>query len=634
MLEDDASSPYIESIDATNVVVASSVGAVTFTGLEDLPIPLQLPLDLPRFTGRKEDASRLKDALSYEGPCARVLGVHGMGGVGKTALAVHVAQQLHRGRFPDGVLWADLSVDTSDAALAGFISSLGHRVPTARTDRVARYRSLAQDKRVLVIIDNASDVSEVVDLLPNCPRAAALITSRSDLSALDWLTASFDLDVFSEDEAFELMRKYVGQRMDTQETAARRICELVGYLPMAVSIVGARLADPQRWPILEDFQRRLEAEETRLDQLSQGQSVDRDVRAVLRISYDLLPGRLRAAFANLSLFGVSQFGSSAGAALLQSEKEWTVDTLEDLVDLSLLLRSDRGGYRLHSLVALMASDVLRETMSPDDICAAEERRDAFGARQAEASSLREEARELVRSGQLDEALECQLRGREIEEELGSRSGLARSYGGCGSILVRQGRLQDAAYAYEQCEALSRRIGDYRGRAVAAGGIGSIHLKQNRFSEAIQAFNQSLALAEEAGDLRGQAASIGGLASVYLKQRRLDEAAEAFARSLAFNEQAGDLRGQAASIGGLAWVHLKQCRFDEAAEAFARSLGSTSKSATYRARPLPPADWRQPVSSRGASTRRLRLSGDHLHSASESATHAIRPGQRAASHLRT
>src|SRR5207248_3917568 len=150
--------------------------------------------DVAGFTGRMPDLARL-DSLLSDGQTRRtfvISAIAGTAGVGKTALAVHWAHRV-RGKFPDGQLYVNLRgyAQTPPTrpidALGGFLRALGvepNRVPTETDDAVSLYRRLLRDRRVLVVLDNASSPEQVRPLLPTDPECLALVTSRDALTGL------------------------------------------------------------------------------------------------------------------------------------------------------------------------------------------------------------------------------------------------------------------------------------------------------------------------------------------------------------------------------------------------------------------------------------------------------------------
>ncbi|MFI9554223.1 AfsR/SARP family transcriptional regulator [Nonomuraea endophytica] len=144
--------------------------------------PGRLPADLPDFTGREEETGALAALLSREAGAV----VSGEAGIGKTALAVHVAHRVN-GRYPDGQLFASLRGSGPAEVLAGFLRRLGvpgHAVPDGIEDRAELYRNKLAGRRALIVLDDVADAAQARPLLPEAPRCAVLITSRSGLDEL------------------------------------------------------------------------------------------------------------------------------------------------------------------------------------------------------------------------------------------------------------------------------------------------------------------------------------------------------------------------------------------------------------------------------------------------------------------
>ncbi|GJF23371.1 AfsR/SARP family transcriptional regulator [Streptomyces sp. HO565] len=323
--------------------------------------PAQLPATVPDFTGRASFVRELSEVLgSASGAEGRVMAVSalaGIGGVGKTTLAVHVAHRA-RAAFPDGQLYVDLQGAGARAAepetvLGAFLRALGtadSAVPDTLEERAALYRSVLDGRRVLVLLDNARDAAQVRPLLPGTDGCAALVTSR--VRMVDLAGAHLvDLDVMSPDEALALFTRIVGEeRVASERKAALDVVAACGFLPLAIRIAASRLAARRTWTV-SVLAAKLADERRRLDELQAG---DLAVKATFELGYGQLEPAQARAFRLLGLADGPDISLAAAAALLDLPAEDTEDLLECLVDTSLLESAAPGRYRFHDLVRLYA----------------------------------------------------------------------------------------------------------------------------------------------------------------------------------------------------------------------------------------------------------------------------------------
>ncbi|MFD7955046.1 BTAD domain-containing putative transcriptional regulator [Streptomyces ardesiacus] len=325
--------------------------------------PAQLPASVPDFTGRASFVRELSDVLSSasEGAATgRVMAVSalaGIGGVGKTTLAVHVAHQA-RAAFPDGQLYVDLQGAGArpaepETVLGSFLRALGtadSAVPDSLEERAALYRSVLDGRRVLVLLDNARDAAQVRPLLPGTEGCAALVTAR--VRMVDLAGAHLvDLDVMAPEEALALFTRVVGEeRVASEREAALDVVGACGFLPLAIRIAASRLAARRTWTV-SVLAAKLADERRRLDELQAG---DLAVEATFELGYGQLEPAQARAFRLLGLADGPDISLAAAAAVLDLPAQDTEDLLECLVDTSLLESAAPGRYRFHDLVRLYA----------------------------------------------------------------------------------------------------------------------------------------------------------------------------------------------------------------------------------------------------------------------------------------
>lgn len=329
-------------------------------------VPAQLPPDIADFTGREQLVEHIAEQLTGGGSAVAISAVGGMGGVGKTTLALHVAHHV-RNRFPDGQLYVNLRgvdpVPTSPGdALGGFLRALGiaeGQIPGTVDDRAAELRTRLSGKRMLIVLDNARGSAQLTPLLAGTPGTAVLITSRSALTEMPAVRRT-RLDVLERDEAMALLIRILGpERVAAEESAARQVVALCGCLPLAVRIVGARLAVRPQWTI-GSFAARLADEKGRLAVLETGEL---GVEAAFRLGYGQLNEQQAKAFRTLALVDFPDLPVDGVAAVLGIAESEAERICESLVDLSLLETTVPGRYRFHDLLRLFAQSIADEDES-------------------------------------------------------------------------------------------------------------------------------------------------------------------------------------------------------------------------------------------------------------------------------
>ncbi|MET0492627.1 MAG: BTAD domain-containing putative transcriptional regulator [Actinoplanes sp.] len=347
--------PGVALADAHRQLLSSDVPPYTPApgqGVQAPPHPAQIPAATADFTGRAHLAGVMADALSTtERGSLPLVTVSGMGGVGKTTLAQHVAHRI-KAHYPHGQLYADLrSSDTVPASpqdiLAGFLGTLGvDSVPDCLDGRAALFRSVTHDRRLLIVLDDAYSLAQISPLLPGSATCGVLITSRSRMTGLTG-AVHIDLDVFDPAEALELLSRVIGAGpVSADRETARELVMFCGLLPLAVRIVAARLAARPAWTIalLRD---RLADERHRLDTLRAG---DLDVSASFMASWRRLSNEQQRVLVMLADAGAPDFSLHTATLLLDRPELETEDLLEGFVDFALLASATPGRYQFHPLV--------------------------------------------------------------------------------------------------------------------------------------------------------------------------------------------------------------------------------------------------------------------------------------------
>lgn len=539
--------------------------------------PAQLPPDTYAFIGRQAELAAL-DELLDPGRHLPIATVSGVGGVGKTGLAVHWAHQV-AGRFPDGQLYADLGSSEPPEVLERFLAAFGvMRMPEGVEERTALYRSLLKDRRVLVVLDNATGPTQVRPLLPGSATCCVVVTGRSSFEGLVAGEGArpIQLDVLGRAQAAELLARVAG--VDPQETV--RLADLCDGLPLALRISGARLLTRPGWTP-DTLADRLEQERLRLDELRAG---DLDVRASFEVSYRDLPEDLRVLFSRLGQLDLADFTVWTAAALMDLSIAEAGRLLERLCDAQLLqpLGLDVAGqerYRFHDLVRLFARE------QPVDECMDKAYARVFGCLLALAqdASLREyrggyalpqgEAPRWWPDGEvlpadplawLDAERSTLAAAVRQTAELGL-VGLCWELAQSGLRLYEiRGYFSDWRMTTEVALAACRTHDDRLGVAAMLVSVGTQHLRAERWTEAIAALEEALPAFE--GSYR--AVILCTIGDVDRVQGDGDRALELYGEARELSRLAGDRAMEAMVLADMAAIHEDRGNFATAEGALA------------------------------------------------------------------
>ncbi|CAL9301510.1 BTAD domain-containing putative transcriptional regulator [Streptomyces sp. SudanB182_2057] len=330
------------------------------------PPPAQLPAPPAHFTGRTDVRRELRRALT--GPPASVPAVaviSGMAGVGKSALALHVAHELRK-LFTDGQLYVNLHGSTpgmtpltAAQALAALLRDLGvgpRNIPEHPDAAAALLRSLLAPARLLLVLDDAANAAQVRPLLPAGPGCAVIVTSRSPLTALDG-ARRFPLAPLTGEDSAALLRAVSGRAgLD----AGHPLVELTGRLPLALRVVAARLA-ARRALTPDVLAGQLADTGGRLHHLEYD---DLSVRRSLAVAHDALAAAEREADRDAALalrrigaLDLPTYGASLIARLTGTDERRAEAALDRLVDVALLEETAYGRYAPHDLVRDFAREL-------------------------------------------------------------------------------------------------------------------------------------------------------------------------------------------------------------------------------------------------------------------------------------
>jgi DNA-binding SARP family transcriptional activator len=551
-------------------------------------VPRQLPGAVSHFTGRATELAALTALLDQAGaqPAGTVVisAVGGTAGVGKTALAVHWAHQV-AGRFGDGQLYVNLrgfgpsgTPAAPEAAIRGFLDSLGvppGQIPPGPEAQAGLYRSLAADKRMLIVLDNARDEQQVRPLLPASPGSLVLVTSRSQLGGLGAAEGArlISLDVLNHAEAVQLLAARIGgTRAAAEPAAADRIAGLCAHLPLALSVAAARAAARPGFP-LAALADELAAAAGRLDALDAGDPGS-SVRAVFSWSTRQLGGQAARMFRLLGVHPGPDITVPAAASLAGLAEADARRLLRGLARAHLIAEHVPGRYAFHDLLRAYAAEQAQHTGSQADRDAATGRvLDHYLHTAAGAALLLHPAKEPVvlappRPGTTTEQpadYSQALAWFEAEHQVllaavalaagsGFDSHAWQLPGAMTAFLQTRGHFQELAATHRIALAAATRLGDAAAQALSGRLLANACTDLGDHDQARDHCARSLTLYQRLGNRLGEAKVHQSLGYLADRQRRHADALGHAEQALRLYQAIGDKAAEAEALNALGWCH--------------------------------------------------------------------------------
>ena len=568
-----------------------------------------LPAAPAVFTGREDEVAELLGALDpgVGGGSESVVisAVSGLGGVGKTALALCVAHAARgRGWFSGGALFVDLrGYDdvpvTADQAVLALLRALGvgdADLPPTADEQYARYRGeLSSREPVLILLDNASDPAQIVPLLPGEGGGhRVLVTSREVQDSLP--VRQFRVDGLSPDASRDLiersLRRYDpgDRRVVDEPEAVRQLGVLCGHLPLALLIVSALLRRRRQRPV-STLVGELRAAEDRVRAL-RARGVDQygkelSLRPVFDVMYARMEPELARVFGLLGQAPGDSIGLWPAVNLTSLEPERLEPLLDELVAVSLLTPFPSGGrWVMHDLVRVYARLVaVEDPEAHEEVAEARKRLLSFYAQVlASAKAHIEEIPEEAPQNYFN-TREHALKWLDSE-----RTGLLKiahwtdgeDKGWPGSLqialyldsyLLLRRAFDDWATVTKAADEAARRVHNSRVEARTSGahGLALFHLR--RFEEAETAHRRAVRLSEDAGDAQGQAMAWDRIGLTLRALGRYDDALDAHTRSARIAADIGLVRQASEVRMNLGAVLADAGRTEEAHDVFEEALAT-------------------------------------------------------------
>jgi tetratricopeptide (TPR) repeat protein len=606
------------------------------------PAPNQLPAVLSSFTGRVDELCVLDRLLVHQAEAGRVVVVSGAPGVGKTTLVVHWAHRAAAG-FPDGLLYVNLRGFDPDAgpvlpeeAIRAFLRAMDvppHRIPTGTDELTAFYRAELADRRLLLVLDNARDTSQVRPLLPGSPSAAVVVTSRHRLPGLVVSNGAHlvSLDLMSARESRALLSGRLGAaRVEAEPEAADAIIDHCARLPLALAVAAARASTDARLTLTALAGELAEAGQ-RLNALAVGDTLS-DVQTVFSWSYHALSGPAADLFPLLGLHPGPDISAAVAVSLAGGAPADTHRALGQLTAANLLIEHAPHRYAMHDLLRAYAVDLagqldatllaaattrmldhyvhtahaaarlIHEHLDPipipltapaagtrpEPVGDVREAAAWFGARRRVLLAVVEDAagngfsrhawqliwaidRSLDLGGHWHDLAHAWRLALDAAGRLGEPGAEALSHRMLAVVCTQLGLHDEANHHHQQALDGYHRSGDQLGAARTHRSFANQCWRQERIQEAVRHGERSLALYEAAGDRRGQAFALNDVGWYLVLLGEHDQALARCEQALVLFGALGDRVGQAHAWDSLAHTHHHRGDAERAVESYRRAL---------------------------------------------------------------
>ncbi len=572
-------------------------------------IPYQAP-DLPlHFVNRTEVNSIATTLLTAEQPLA----LRGMGGVGKTTIAMAVAHQPQiRRHFKDGILWANLGPNSSiEGWQIVWGDALGldlQNYPDSRV-RATRLRQFLTAKRCLLVIDDVWPETDVRDLLVGGPACRTLLTTRHAGISRKIGAQSINIGVLSEGQDLDLLSAWAERALASEPTAAELVWRL-GYLPLAVSLAGAQLLDgAEPAELLAAFQAR-QGDLTSLD-MENAQRKEESLKLTFDLSLQRLTGADRHRFAQLSVFVADEpFEAAAIGAVWQNQTP--TQHIRVLVRHALLNRHDSGAnqpegkrpyYTLHPLLRdyaqswLSASDrtVAAQRHTAYYLSVAQKSNDNWQATEQALGQIRgawhrvkqDESEQLFkfvaalqtffdRRGFWQTWLAWTKGGLALAQKLDQRGREAVYLNNLACIQSNLGQWDEALTTWEQALTIDRTLDRKAHMAICLNNIGGFYHNRGDLEQALATYQQALAVNQTLGRQANMAIQLGNIGRIYHNWGDLSQAFNHYRQALIIDQSLHNRPGIAINLNDIGQVYYRWGDWDRALDNYEQALALNQK----------------------------------------------------------
>jgi tetratricopeptide (TPR) repeat protein len=569
-----------------------------------LVVPQQLPAAPGLFIGRDAEIAVLTEAFDAgveQGTTVVISAIGGVGGIGKTWLALHWSHQ-YADRFPDGQLFVNLrGFDPSEEpmtpheAVRGFLDALGvapREVPADLGAQVGLYRSLVAQRRMLIVLDNARDSAQVASLLPGTPTCTVLVTSRDRMAGLVTAHSArpITVDALDEQDARVLLARHMGQaRLAAEPVAVAELVQWCAGLPLALGIVASRAVLEPHVPLAE-LADELRDTSSRLGALDIGAPMA-CLKTVLSWSYQALTSEQAMVFGMVGLAPGPDISVPGAASLVGLPVARVRSVLRALERVSLVEQHAAGRFRMHDLVQVYAADQARQEQSAGERDLALQRLVEFCTHTAHAAD-RLIARHHASIELSELSVGCQpqpladggeawawfnaeranlMAIQHMAVEKAWHAPVWQLAWTLTTFQLRQGHLHDNLTAWKAGAEASKHLNDPHTRTRSYRHLGRACAQLGQDEEALTYLQEGLAGAEQDGDHLGQAHTHRAIAVAWEHRGDNQRALEHVKRALRLYEELGIRVSGSHALNEVGWYRARLGHYEQAREHCTQAL---------------------------------------------------------------